>query len=360
MLLLVNGSTIERIFYSTRSGAVVSATGMARGAAGTTAQASFPIGTTVYWIPTNSTINNAGINPSPSGTIDMQICSAGLRMVTQFSAFAALTIRDFGFAYNLNAGNCAGAFDLDSLSGLGIGFQLPNINGGITAQFSALLGVGNIKNVSVVNNLPGGAGSYANIAVSNVQGLIFCSNLRSRHWGRTTNAGGAALQGVGLTTVKCATPVTGIYAAGSSVRWNALDNLDTTEIFVSSLPNANTLGTGDTFIPIFIQAITDSTIRGIQLWGGGLSYRTSLISIDSASAEVVFHNKGYSTFNGGSQLSSIISDLGLNTIVAHISISNPRITTFASVLPGTMAFNRGGFLPKNIEYLRKVTGGSNA
>ena len=48
-------------------------------------------------------------------------------------------------------------------------------------------------------------------------------------------------------------------------------------------------------------------------------------------------------FNGGLQLSSIISDLGLDTIVAHISISNPRITTSSSVLPGTMAFNRGGF-----------------
>ena len=343
MLLLVNGATVERIYYSSRSGAVVSATGMVRGAWGTTAQASFPIGTTVYWIPTNSTNNNATINASPSGTVDMQICSLGLRMTVGFSAFASLTIHDFGYAYLFNAGNCAGNFDINYLSGLGIGYQNPNINGGITAQFSALLGVGSIRNVSVANNLPGGAGSYANIAVGNVQGLIFMNNLRSRHWGRTTNAGGGALQGIGLTTVKCATPVTGLYAAGSSVRWNALDNLDTTEIFVSALPNANTLGTGDTFIPIFVQAITDSTIRGMQLWGGGKSTRASLISIDSASTDVVFHNKSYPAFDGGLQLNSIISDLGLDTIVAHISISNPRITTFASVLPGTMAFNRGGF-----------------
>ena len=342
-LLLVNGSTIERIFYSTRSGAVVSATGMARGAAGTTAQASFPIGTTVYWIPTNSTINNANINASPSGTVDIQVCSLGLRFITGFSAFAALTVRDVGYAYLFNAGNCAGPFEINSLSGLGIGYQNPNINGGITAQFSALLGIGSIANVSVTNNLPGGAGSYANIAVGNVQGLTAMSNLRSRHWGRTTNAGGGALQGVGFTTVKSTTPVTGIYAAGSSVRWNALDNIDTADIFVSALPNANTCGSGDTFIPIFVVGITDSTIRGMQLWGGGLSYRASLISIDSGSADVVFHNKSYPAFNGGLQLNSIISDLGLDTIVAHISISNPRITTFASVLPGTMAFNRGGF-----------------
>ena len=343
MLLLINGSNVERIYYSSRAGAVVSATGMVRGAWGTTAQASFPIGTTVYWIPTNSTNNNANINASPSGTVDMQICSLGLRFVTGFSAFAALTIRDFGYANLFNAGNCAGAFDIDRLSGLGIGYQNPNINGGITAQFSALLGVGNIRNVSVTNSLPGGAGSYSNIAVGNVQGLIFMSNLRSRHWGRTTNAGGGALQGIGLTTVRCATPVTGLYAAGSSVRWNALDNIDTAEIFVSALPNANTCGSGDTFIPVFIQAITDSTIRGMQLWGGGKSTRASLISIDSASTDVVFHNKGYPAFDGGLQLNSIISDLGLDTIVAHISVSNPRITTFASVLPGTMAFNRGGF-----------------
>ena len=343
MLLLINGSNVERIYYSSRAGAVVSATGMVRGAWGTTAQSSFPIGTTVYWIPTNSTTNNANINASPSGTVDMQICSMGLRMITGFSAFASLTIRDFGYAYLFNAGNCAGAFDINRLSGLGIGYQNPNINGGITAQFSALLGVGNIRNVSVTNNLPGGANSYANIAVGNVQGLIFMSNLRSRHWGRTTNAGGGALQGIGLTTVRCATPVTGLYAAGSSVRWSSIDNIDTTEIYVSALPNANTLGTGDTFIPIFAQTVIDSTIRGMQLWGGGKSTRASLISIDSASTDVVFHNKGYPAFDGGLQLNSIISDLGLDTIVAHISVSNPRITTFASVLPGTMAFNRGGF-----------------
>jgi hypothetical protein len=343
MLLLVNGSTIERIFYSTRSGAVVSATGMARGAAGTTAQASFPIGTLVYWIPTNSITNNASINASPSGTVDMRICSLGLRMITGFSAFASLTIRDFGYAYLFNAGNCAGAFEINSLSGLGIGYQHPNINGGITAQFSALLGIGSIANVSVTNNLPGGANSYANIAVGNVQGLTAMSNLRSRHWGRTTNAGGGALQGVGFTTVKSTTPITGVYAAGSSVRWNALDNLDTTEIFVSNLPNANSCGSGDTFIPVFVQGITDSTIRGMQLWGGGLSYRQALITIDSGSADIVCHNKGYPAFNGGSQLGSIISDLGLDTIVTHISVSNPRISNNSSVLPGTMAFNRGGF-----------------
>ena len=342
-LLLVNGSTIERIFYSTRSGAVVSATGMARGVHGTTAQASFPIGTLVYWIPTNNTTNNAVINASPSGTVDMQVCSLGLRMTVGFSAFASLTLRDFGYAYLVNAGNTAGPFDLEAISGLGIGFQNPNINGGITAQFSALLGVGSIRNVSVTNSLPGGAGSYTNIAFGNTQGLIFCNNLRSRHWGRNTSAIGTNLIGVSLATVKCATPISGVYAAGSSVRWNTLDNLDTTEIYVSSLPNANTLGTGDTFIPINAVAITDSTIRGMQLWNGGLSTRGSLISIDLNSADVVFHNKGYAAFNGASQLSSIISDLGLNTIVAHISVSNPRITTSSSVLPGTMAFNRGGF-----------------
>jgi hypothetical protein len=342
-LLLVNGSTIERIFYSTRSGAVVSATGMARGVHGTTAQASFPIGTTVYWIPTANTTNNASINASPSGTVDMQVCSLGLRMVTGFSAFAALTAKDIGYAYLFNAGNCAGAFEVDRLSGLGIGYHNPNVNGGILGQFSALLGVGSVNNVIVTNNLPGGANSYTNIALGNVQGLTSCNNLRSRHFGRTTNAGGTNLMGVSLQTVKCATPITGIYAAGSSVRFNALDNLDAAEIFVSSSPNANTLGSGDTFIPINAVGITDSTIRGMQLWDGGLATRGALISIDSGSADVVFHNKGYAAFNGGSQLSAIISDLGLNTIVAHISVSNPRITTFSSVLPGTMAFNRGGF-----------------
>jgi hypothetical protein len=341
--LLVNGSTVERIFYSTRTGAVVSATGMVRGAHGTIAQASFPIGTSVYWIPTANTTNNASINLSPSGTADIQICSLGLRMITGFSAFAALTAKYVGYAYNFNAGNCAGPFELDSLSGLGIGYQNPLTNGGITAQFSALLGIGSIKNVSVSNNMPGGANAYQNIAVGNVQGLTAMSNLRSRHWGRSTSAGGTNLLGVSFTTVKSTTPVTGVYAAGSGIRWNALDNMDTAEIYVSSLPNANTCSSTDTFIPVNAVGITDSTIRGVQLWGGGTSTRASLLSVDSGSADVVFHNKGYPAFDGGLQLTSIISDLGLDTIVAHISVSNPRITTRSSVLPSTMAFNRGGF-----------------
>ena len=342
-LLLINGSNVERIFYATRAGAVVSATGMARGVAGTTAQASFPIGTTVYWIPTNTSNNNAIINLSPSGTADLETCCLGLKMITNFSVFGSLTIRNFGYAYLFNAGNCAGAFEIDTLSGLGIGYQNPLISGGITAQFSALLGIGSIENVSVTNNLPNGANSYTNIAIGNVQGLTAVSNLRSRHWGRTTNAGGGALIGVGLTTVACTTPITDIYAAGSSVRWNALTNLDTANIFISALPNTNTLGTGDTYIPIFVIGITDSTIRGMQLWNGGLSTRASLISIDQASSDVVFHNKNYPVFNGGLQLASIIADVGLDTIVAHISISNPRITTFSSVLNANVAFNAGGF-----------------
>jgi hypothetical protein len=342
-LLLINGSNVERIFYATRTGAVVSATGMARGVAGTVAQASFPIGTTVYWIPTNSSNNNAIVNLSPSGTADLETCCLGLKMITNFSVFGSLNIRNFGYALQFNAGNCAGTFEIDTLSGLGIGYQNPLINGGIAAQFSALLGVGSIRNVSVTNNLPGGANSYSNIAIGNVQGLTSCNNLRSRHWGRTTNAGAGALQGVGLTTVACTTPITDIYAAGSSVRWFALTNLDTANIFISTLPNANTLGTGDTYIPIFVNSITDSTIRGMQLWNGGLSTRASLIAIDSASSDVVFHNKGYPVFNGGLQLTSIINDVGLDTIVAHISISNPRITTFSSVLNANIAFNRGGF-----------------
>jgi hypothetical protein len=79
-LLLVSGSTIERIHYLTRAGAVVSATSQLRGQYGTTAQASFPIGTTVYWLPSpNTTTNNAGFSCNPSGTIDLQTCSSGMR-----------------------------------------------------------------------------------------------------------------------------------------------------------------------------------------------------------------------------------------------------------------------------------------
>ena len=340
--LLVSGSTVERIFYSTRTGTTVNSAGMTRGVAGTIAQASFPIGTTVYWLPNVNSTNNATITCSPSGTVDLQICSLGLRLITTFSGFAALTIRNFGFANFSGGGNTAGPYEYDSVSGLGIGFQLPTYVGGITGQFSALLGIGSIKNVSVVNNLPG-TNVHTNISVNNVQGLTSCSNLISRFWGRSNAASGLNLGGVFLQTVKCLTPIENIYSAGASARIAVVDNLDVNNIFISSNPNANSISSIDTFVPITVTATTNSTIRGYNLWSGGLATRTSLLSVDSGSANVVFHNKGFPAFNGGSQLSSIISDLGLNTIVTHISISNPRVTNITSVLPGTMAFNVGGF-----------------
>ena len=355
-LLLINGSNVERIFYSSRSGAVVSATGMARGAAGTVAQASFPVGTQVYWIPTNqNNINNAAFNPSPSGSVDLQVCSVGLRMNATFSNFGSMVVKKFGYSTIFNAGNCSGTFDIDGLSCLGAGFQNPLINGGIAAQFSALLGVGSIKNVNVTNNLPG-ATSYSNIALGNVQGLEEAGGYRSRHFGRATNANGSNLIGVSLQTVKCATPITNVYAAGSSVRWNALTDVDTANIHISALPNANSLGSGDTFIPIFGVGITDSTIRDFRVWDGGLATRSSLISIDQASSKVVCHNKGSPVINGGGQISSIIADVGLDTTLAHFSVSNPRTTTFLGVLSGNVAFGRGGRQVMNLMDSINATG----
>ena len=40
------------------------------------------------------------------------------------------------------------------------------------------------------------------------------SNLRSRQWGRNGAAGSSAFRSFNFTTVKCATPVDGIYLAG--------------------------------------------------------------------------------------------------------------------------------------------------
>jgi len=345
-LLLIDNSVsparVERIFYSTRSGAVYSATGMARGAAGTVAQTSFPVGTAVYWIPTNlNATNNASFNPSPSGSPDLQRCSVGLRMNTGFSNFGNLVVKNFGYSGLFNAGNCSGSYEIDSLSCLGAGYQNPLINGGIAAQFSALLGTGSVNNIHASNNLPG-AQSYTGIAFGNMQGLQTCSNLRSRHFGRSANAIGTNLIGVSFQTVKCATPITGVYAAGSSVRWSALTDVDTANIHISALPSGNTLGSSDTYVPINGVGITDSTIRGYQVWDGGLATRSSLISIDITSSKVVCHNKGSPVFNGGGQLSSIISDIGFDTTTAHTSVSNPRVTTNAGVLSGNIAFNRGG------------------
>ena len=338
-LLLVNGSTIERIFYSTRSGTTVSATSMVRGAAGTTAQASFPIGTLVYWMPTNnSTTNNSAFNTNPSGTIDMQVCSTGMRMQNNFNNFLSCTLKNFGGSV-IALGNCAGFYDVDNISNLGYGYQIPNaINNAMS--FSALLGSGNIKNLFSTNSSPAQQ-STTNISLNNVQNAQFVNNLRSRQWGRCTLASTLNYVGVGITTVKCATPVDGIYSSGAGIRTTVLTNIDVKNIFLSSLSNGNTVGSNDTMLPLTLVSTTNSTFRGLQIWDGGIATRASLISIDSGCSDIVCHNKGYPTIAGGSQLSSIVSDIGLNSIVAWISVASPRISTNLSVLSANITGNLG-------------------
>jgi hypothetical protein len=338
-LLLVNGSTIERIFYSTRSGTTVSSTLMVRGAAATVAQASFPIGTLVYWIPNNiNTTNNAGFNPNPSGTIDMQICSTGMRMQNSFNNFLSCTVKNFGGSL-VSLGNCAGTYDVDNISNLGYGYQIPNgINNAVS--FSALLGSGNIKNIYSHNNSPAQQ-STTNIGLSNIQNAQVITNLRARVWGRTTLASTLNYVGVGITTVKCATPVDGVYTSGAGIRTTVLTNVDVKNIFISALSNGNTAGSNDSMIPLTLVSTTNSTFRGIQIWSGGIATRASLISIDSGCSDIVCHNKGYSAIAGSSQLNSIVSDIGLNSVIAHITITNPRISTTASILNGNITGNSG-------------------
>jgi hypothetical protein len=339
--LLVSGSTIERIHYLTRAGAVVSATSQLRGQYGTTAQASFPIGTLVYWIPSpNNITNNAGFICSPSGTIDLQICSSGMRFRNDFQNYADLTLKDFG-CYVTFIGNSAGTYDVDTLSILGSNWQAPTAVSA-TVQFSSMLGSGSILSVHANANYCGNT-SGTNYNLSNIQNAQAISNLRSRQWGRNGAATTGAFRSFAFTTIKSATPVDGLYMAGGGFVIAATTNIDIKNIFIASLPNGNsTSSTDGTTFPT-IQSTVNSTFRGLQVWGGGIVPRGPLISIDSSCESVVCHNKGYSAIAGSLQPTGIVQDAGLNSVVAFISVTNPRIVAAGqSYLFGNSITNSGG------------------
>ena len=338
-LLLVNGSTIERISYSTRSGTTVSATGMFRGVAGTTAQASFPIGTTVYWIPAtglNATRNGSVFNTNVSGSVDLQICSAGLRMQALFNNFASATIKNFGCAL-FSITNSSGAYDLDTISSIGQ-YQFPGGGTGVTC--SSLIGTGSIRNVHTHGNFAlatGGSGIF----FVNIQDAQAISNLRCRMFGRTSGVS-VNYRSILLQTVTCATTIDGLYF-NMVFQATTLTNQDVKNIYFAATTSTASASTADSAIPVFAQSCVNSTFRGVQLWSGGLATR-NLINIDTNSAGNVFHNKGYPAIDGGGQLGAITSDTGLKTITAFFSVTNPRISTNASYLRSDTTTNSGGLL----------------
>ena len=335
-LLLVNGSTIERISYTTRSGTTVSATGMFRGVGGTTAQASFPIGTTVYWIPAaNNTRNNAVFNTNVSGTVDLQICSTGLRMQAFFTNFASATIKNFGCAL-FSITNSSGAYDLDTISSIG---QYQFSGGGTGATVSSLIGTGSIASIHTHGNFALASGGTG-IFFVNIQDALAISNLRCRMFNRISSVS-VNYRSILLQTVTCATPIDGLYF-NMSFTATTLTNQDIKNIYFASTTSTASASTADSATPLLVQSCVNSTFRGVQIWSGGLATR-NFISIDSNSADCVFHNKGYPAIDGGLQLGFITSDFGLNTITAFFSITNPRIsTTSASYLRQDTATNSGG------------------
>lgn len=340
--LLVNSTTIERIHFLTRTGAVVNSASQLRGQYGTTAQASFPIGTTVYWIPSpNNTTNNAGFNCNPSGTVDLQVCSSGMRFRNEFNNYADLTLNNFG-CFGIFVGSSAGTYNLDTLSILGINWQAPTaLNATVT--LNSMLGSGSLSSIHTNANYCGNTSGGTTNNIANIQNAQVISNLRSRQWGRNGTLGTGVFRSFSFTTIKSATPVDGLYMAGGGFVIAATTNIDVKNIFIASLPNGNSTSSTDGSTFPTITSTVNSTFRGLQVWGGGIVSRGPLISIDSSCESVVCHNKGYSAIAGSLQTNSIVSDNGLNSVVAFISVTNPRVTTTPqSYLLGNSISNSGG------------------
>ena len=342
-LLLVNGSTVERIYYSTRSGTTVSATSQQRGVYGTTAQASFPIGTTVYWLPSYSqNTANGLINCNPSGTVDCQIFSTGLRWNTVYTNYAALTLNHCGGTSFITSGG-SGSFNLDNLSLIGSGFTFPGVIVSPTAaNFSGMIGSGSITNVSAFNNAYGAITAQFCVSFSNLPGLSALSNIKARNFNRFGTGTGSTVRVICFSNIACSQPIDGLYVAGGALTPSVVSGIDVKNVYFSSSTNGSPMGSGDILSPLYLTNSLNSIYRGIQNWSGGVAPRAPLVALDAGCQNNIVHNRGYASVDGGGQCAAISNDAGLNSVVTHITVTNPRATNTSSDLSASISTNSGG------------------
>jgi hypothetical protein len=175
----------------------------------------------------------------------------------------------------------------------------------------------------------------------NIQDAQAISNLRARLFNRSASVS-VNFRAILLQTVTCATTIDGLYF-NMVFQATTLTNQDIKNIYFASTTSTASASTSDSGFPVYVQSCVNSIFRGVQLWSGGLATR-NFITIDSNSADNVFHNKGYPAIDGGLQLGNITSDAGLNTITAFFSITNPRTSAQASYLRQDTTTNSGGLL----------------
>jgi hypothetical protein len=345
-LLLINGTTVERIHYTTRSGTAVSAIGQTRGMFGTTAQASFPIGTNVYWLPAqSSSTQSANMLLSASGTLDAEICTFGSRFTFNINNYASLRLVHIG-SVRFNTTGSAGPFTIDNYSTLGLGFVIPGITtlAGATHAFTAMLGTGSITNITCCDNFYGHNTTSSAVSLSNVPALTNFNNIKVRIWNRGTNFSGSVIRGIGLSNITTANKITNLYVAGAPLTLSVASNLEFEGIQVADQPYAEGSSSSNGLSNIYYSNAVGCITRGISLWGNGLPSRTQLITTDTGCQSCVFHNKGYASINGNGQLASIISDQGLNTTITHFTINNARASTTGGVLQAAVVTNTGSLV----------------
>lgn len=326
-LLFVNGTTIERIHYTTRSGNVISATNMNRGVFGTTAQSSFPIGTTVYFIPSPITGQVSGATDcDTSGTVDIDTCSFGIFFYPTFSNFFSLKIKNIGGFSRLNVSSSIGTYEVDGISVISEAFTLP---GTVPAVFfaSSLLGVGTIKNVNISFTQ---AGFVSNAATSyglqgqNIINIAEVNNVSSFFYKRNAGTAGISLRGVYLLSFPPTSTIRNLKVVGCSAMFAVSNDYYAKDIYFSDTTFAKTIPVTGLY-PFYLATATRASIEGFGLLNGGKATRNYLIGIENTCIDCVIHNKGYPSIDGNSQCHALCNDSGQGTVFSYFDITNPRV-----------------------------------
>lgn len=337
-LLIRNGSAIERIGWTSRSGATISATGQFRGAFQTVAQ-TFPVGSTVTYIPhANNNSGVGGFDLNAGGFLDTEITSYGPRFAG-WSTNQARQVRmvDTGVMGRSQVVTCTGNVELTRVCG-GPDFRSNgNSATGSSHGVSTISGTVNATDCVFAVHCQLITSTTAVITFSNAQQLQSVTDCYFIALRKAASAGSSGI----WTNFSSIAPISIIRprVIGFSARLTVSPGA-----FFRDLRYADTTGDAIGYIessPIVIAAQSGGGVVGFSVISGGWPPRDAPLNVGSDCTSNILSNKGYPAIDGrGSTRRPMSANNGANTIYSHWTIINARGTQ-PIVVAGNVS-NTGG------------------
>ena len=323
----------ERIGYTTISANVVSATGMTRGAFNSEAQ-TFPIGSTVYFIPHPSRTNGLNYFDLQLGgklTADkvmfgFNFSLAPINSSLGFFQAKQLTFTNVGCseAMIFGTGGVQGAVTFDNFSFTQDFRNIGDTDNG-RPYIASVGGTFTFKNVLLLysNDYNTNAGGSIALNIVNCLTVSEITNVKILYVKTSYTANSAAIS---INTIGPCT-VSNIKSTGINLL-SYIDNCVFEDIYVSGGCSPSYVSLSGTGVTNLLSNVTNCIFRGFQNLEAVPNGRTSqaLIVSGLTTKNNVFTNKGYPTFNfrnsGGT--TPFFSDFGRDNTFAYFDFINCR------------------------------------